>query len=219
MSDSHPDPSEAVVSIPLESLSELGMEALHGHCTEAGLRDFTELVCSNGGCILHVVTEEPLPAAELQGLPYVEWWEPIRASPDRAWSIGKLLHVDAGAEIGPAAEQGVAATEHSIEGDALTVSLVGDREDLAERVRDYEAAGASPTIERLAEYGGDADVLDGLTERQETVLREAHERGYFEVPREATTADVASALDLDDSTVSEHLQRAQRTILDDLLAE
>ncbi|AGN02406.1 Bacterio-opsin activator HTH domain-containing protein [Salinarchaeum sp. Harcht-Bsk1] len=218
--DDEPDLSEAVVSIPLDRLGELGMETLYERCTSAGLRDFSELVCSGGGCILHVVTEEPLPADELQALPYVAWWERLREPADGpATSIGKLLPAADASAVDSPAEHGVAPTEHAIADGRLAISLVGDRADLADRVREYERAGSTPTIERLGAYDGASAPLDALTERQETVLRAAHERGYFEVPRKTTTAEIADALDLDDSTVAEHLQRAQRSIVDDLLAE
>ena len=217
---SDPDLSEAVVSIPLDGLGDLGMETLYEHCAAAGLRGFSELVCSGDGCIVHVATDEPLPAAALRGLPYVDWWEPIRGGEDgRATSIGKLVPNAVSAAIDAPADHGIAATDHEVEGDRLSVSLVGDRTALAERVREYEAAGASPSVERLVAYDGEGDPLDSLTERQETVLRTAYARGYFEVPRETTTAEIAEALDLDDSTVAEHLQRAQRSIVEGLLGE
>jgi hypothetical protein len=219
-SDSQPDLSEAVVSIPLEELAELGMEDLYERCTAAGLRDFTELVCSGGGCILHVVTDEPVPADELRELPYVAWWERIRdGGEEPATSIGKLMPAAEPDAIDAPATHGVAPTEHDVTDGRFSVALVGDRSDLADRVREFEAAGASPTIERIGAFDGASAPLDAITERQQTVLRTAHEMGYFEVPREATTAEVADALDLDDSTVAEHLQRAQRSILDDLLGE
>lgn len=217
-SGSQPDLSEAVVSIPLEELADLGMEELYEQCAAAGLRDFTELVCSGGGCILHVTSDEPLPAEELRELPYVAWWERIRdGGEEPATSIGKLLPAAEPDAIDAPATHGVAPTDHEVTDGRFSVAMVGDRSDLADRVREFEAAGASPTIERLGAYDGASAPLDAITERQETVLRTAHDLGYFEVPREATTAEVADALDLDDSTVSEHLQRAQRSILDDLL--
>lgn len=37
--------------------------------------------------------------------------------------------------------------------------------------------------------------------------------GYFVVPEEVTTDEIATALDLDPSTVREHLQRAQKNLL------
>lgn len=213
------DVSEAVVTLPLDDLEDLGMEHLVATARAAGLRDFTELVCSSGGCVLHVVTDDPVPTAELEALPYVEWWESLREGPDAAASIGKLCQPQPAEELDPPADTGVAATDHEVRGDQLAISLVGDRGDVADRVRSYQAAGAHPTLERLADYRGGPDPLGALTERQEAVLREAHAQGYFEVPRQATTAEVAAALDLDDSTVAEHLQRAQRTIVDGLLGE
>lgn len=217
MSDPNPDVSEAVLSIPLPDMAEVGMAELLDRCRTAGLRDFSELVCSDGGCVMHVVTAEPLPGEEMGRLEYVEWWETIRVGPDGAAAIGKVMPPDDIEALGPAAEQGVAATDHGVEGDALTVSIVGDRGDIADRVRSYEDAGASPTIERLAGYDGERAPLDAITERQREVLEEAHRRGYFEVPRQTSTAEIAEALDLDDSTVAEHLQRAQRSLLDELL--
>lgn len=51
-------------------------------------------------------------------------------------------------------------------------------------------------------------LLDDLTDRQLEVLTLAVDRGYFSVPREVTLTDLASDLDLQKSTVGEHLQRA-----------
>ena len=41
----------------------------------------------------------------------------------------------------------------------------------------------------------------------------AYEMGYYEVPREVSTADVAAELGVDASTVTEHLQRAEHNLL------
>jgi predicted DNA binding protein len=58
-----------------------------------------------------------------------------------------------------------------------------------------------------------------LTERQLEVLQTAHEMGYFERPRGANASDVAAALDITPSTLTEHLLAAQRKLLDDVLEE
>ena len=50
-------------------------------------------------------------------------------------------------------------------------------------------------------------MLANLTDRQFEVLSLAVERGYFEVPRGATLADIASELDIEKSTASEHVRR------------
>lgn len=61
------------------------------------------------------------------------------------------------------------------------------------------------------------EVLPDLSERQSEALRVAHERGYYEVPRETTTADIADALGVQRRTAEEHLRRAELKTADALL--
>jgi hypothetical protein len=56
-----------------------------------------------------------------------------------------------------------------------------------------------------------------LTDRQREVLVTAYEMGYFERPRRANASEVAAALDIAQSTLSEHLVTAQRKLLTDIL--
>lgn len=73
----------------------------------------------------------------------------------------------------------------------------------------------SPTPERPRD-----DVLvdrGKLTARQLEVLETAHEMGYFERPRRSNATEVAAALDIDQSTFSEHLAAAESKLLADLL--
>ncbi len=58
----------------------------------------------------------------------------------------------------------------------------------------------------------DGDAL--LTDRQRRYLTEAHRRGYFEVPRGCTLGDIAETFDVDRSSVSETLRRANSRIVD-----
>lgn len=53
----------------------------------------------------------------------------------------------------------------------------------------------------------------GLPARQRAVLRAAVEAGYYEHPRATTHAEIASALDLAPSTVSEHLKKAEARLV------
>ena len=57
-----------------------------------------------------------------------------------------------------------------------------------------------------------------LTDRQRECLDVAWRMGYFEVPRDCTLADVADALDVDPSSVSETLRRGTARVLDGFLA-
>lgn len=54
-----------------------------------------------------------------------------------------------------------------------------------------------------------------LTEEQRQVLQTAYELGYFEIPRDASMADVAAALDLSSQAVSERLRRGYRQLVAD----
>ena len=56
-----------------------------------------------------------------------------------------------------------------------------------------------------------------LTDRQLEVLETAHEMGYFERPKGANASHIAAALDISQSTLTEHLVTAQRKLLDDIL--
>jgi HTH DNA binding domain len=61
-------------------------------------------------------------------------------------------------------------------------------------------------------------VFQGLTLPQRRALATAHSNGYFEVPRRMTTESLAKLMGIDKSTLSEHLRRAERRIVDDLLS-
>jgi predicted DNA binding protein len=41
--------------------------------------------------------------------------------------------------------------------------------------------------------------------------------GYYEVPKEVSADEIAAELNLDSSTVNEHLQRAERNLLEQIL--
>ncbi len=57
-----------------------------------------------------------------------------------------------------------------------------------------------------------------LTDRQEEVLRKAHEMGYFEHPKSANAGEVAEELGISTSTFTEHLAAAQRKLMKAILS-
>lgn len=57
-----------------------------------------------------------------------------------------------------------------------------------------------------------------LTDRQREVISVAAELGYFDVPRRATLSDVADEMNLEKSTVGEHLRRGMGHVAE-MLAE
>lgn len=80
--------------------------------------------------------------------------------------------------------------------------------------RDVEVAVRGIFEER--EY---ADVPDyGLTEPQRETLVAALEAGYFEIPREASLADLADRLDVSENAASERLRRAMAALVEATIA-
>ncbi|MFB6136985.1 MAG: helix-turn-helix domain-containing protein [Halobacteriaceae archaeon] len=206
---------EATIHIPHAELAAVGIEEFVAVCGEAGLRDISELSCESDGCLFTLTLAEPLPDGAFADLDYVEWHEALDTGGDAATYLCKVTvpGFDAAAPDGAAAS----STELGVDGDGIDVSLVGNQSAIADSVADYDDAGMAVLLRTLGDYTGPGDALDGLTGRQREVLETAHDRGYFEVPREASVEDVADACDLDPSTVAEHLQRAERNLVRDVL--
>lgn len=87
---------------------------------------------------------------------------------------------------------------------AASVRLSGDPEALV------EVADNVPDEIDVAVDTGDPDLL---TDRQRQVVETAVEMGFYDIPRQATTADIASELDAASSTVNELLRRAEDRII------
>ena len=59
-------------------------------------------------------------------------------------------------------------------------------------------------------------VLSGLSPRQRETLIVAHGRGYYAIPRETTTAEIADVLGIERRTAEEHLRRAENKLIESL---
>jgi predicted DNA binding protein len=95
----------------------------------------------------------------------------------------------------------------------LHMSVAGDPDNIR------EAAMMRPeTVDIQLEEteDGDVDMVDItslLTDRQQEVLAVAMEKGYYDIPREATNEDIAADLDCSTSTVGEHLRKIESRII------
>jgi PAS domain S-box-containing protein len=69
----------------------------------------------------------------------------------------------------------------------------------------------------LGEFALDAG--DRLTNRQASVLRTAHESGYYEWPRDRTAEEIADSLDIASSTLHQHLRAAENKLVSAFLSE
>lgn len=56
-----------------------------------------------------------------------------------------------------------------------------------------------------------------LSPQQHKALFTAYERGYYRIPRDATTAELANEMEIDRRTYEEHLRRAENKLIDALI--
>jgi hypothetical protein len=106
----------------------------------------------------------------------------------------------------------------SFDGGMLRVPLVADEKTITRLLNGMKHARVPF---RVADLGSprvsEESPLEDLTARQANILRTAYTMGYYDVPKRARVEDIARLFDLDKGTVGEHLQRAEKNILDCLL--
>lgn len=207
---------EATIHLSDADLAAFGIDDFVSLIRRAGVEQVTELQCQRPGCLLVVTVAEPISDAQIAEIDTVEWWEEIDRE-NGATYLCKLAVPAFDEGFRPHHETDVSHSEIESAGDGLDLTMVGKHEELSERIREYSAADAEPLLRMLGDYQGPSRALDTVTPRQREVLETAFEMGYFDVPRATTTAEIGAELDLDPSTVREHLRRAQRNLLSDIL--
>lgn len=204
---------QAVVNFDDHVIEEWGLEAFH----EVGILDAEILSCDGPRGILRLhVAEEP-EARRLDNTDVIEWWEQVsEAEPGyiylvEAGTTDPVNATDSGGERYPLAEH------VDVTGQGITLTLTGSQDRISNEVAAFEASGIDVTLKQLRGYRVEETVIDSLTDRQREILEVAFDRGYYDVPRSATTNEVAVEVELDDSTVSEHLRRAERNLIASVL--
>lgn len=208
---------EADVAVRQDALEGTGVGELLSLTQAAGLRDMEALTCGGSGAVVAVEVEERLPADRLEDLEVVDEWREAGSTGDAHAYIVEFSAESFPPKLAGAVDDLVGTCDPELAGEDVSMSLSGPQSAIADAVAAYESTGAPTELRSLSDYDGGSDPLDELTDRQREVLETAFELGYFDVPRAASTDDVAAALDIDDSTVAEHLQRAEHNLLAELL--
>jgi predicted DNA binding protein len=95
-------------------------------------------------------------------------------------------------------------------------------EDIEHQQRSFELVSVTETNEIIFPLGGSIlkySLQGKLTSEQLTIIETAYQCGYFEVPQQATAEDVAHELDISQSTLSEQLRNAQKSVWNVLFGE
>lgn len=93
----------------------------------------------------------------------------------------------------------------------MTLEVTVPQQTLSALGETLDKFGIQYTVERIQqEIDSDSSLL---TERQQWLLDEAIERGYYDTPRRTTLVDLAEEMDIAKSTCSEILHRAEERVL------
>ncbi|WP_458191145.1 helix-turn-helix domain-containing protein [Haladaptatus sp. NG-WS-4] len=91
--------------------------------------------------------------------------------------------------------------------------------DSVTRTHEYcQEHGIEFDIENIKEFNNQRSARFGLTKTQQNALQLAADRGYYSVPRESTTEELAEALNVCHQALSERLRRGHGTLVDHLLS-
>jgi len=204
---------EARVTIDETEYDAMGIEELVSLCSGAGQREFEELACHGNGAIVEVEVETLIDEAKLDTLEYVDHWERVTETDGAYLYVIGFTAPDLPEEIAEYADNLIGTCDPDIGEHGATMSLVGSQETIRGIVGEYGNSGVSPELRKLGEYDGPNRPMEELTDRQREIMQTAYEQGYYEVPRNASTGDIAAEVGVDPSTVAEHLQRAERNLL------
>jgi len=209
---------EANVSVNTAAFEAMGIEELIALGREAGIRDLEELACHGTGAIVQVEVDTRYDEERLTALEYVDQWEHVSETDDGHLYVIAFTAPELPESLAEEADELIGTCDPELEEREATMSLVGPQNSISSTIREYEAAGVSPDLDKLGSYDGQNQPLDELTDRQQEVIQTAYDMGFYEVPREVSTEEIANELELDPSTVAEHLQRAERNMLGQFLS-
>ncbi len=102
--------------------------------------------------------------------------------------------------------------------DKLVFSFIGEEESIRKMIDRAPFFGDITKVSVQEASFTASDLLRSLTDRQRELLIEAGRMGYYDYPRSANAEDVAKSMGLSISTVVEHLRKAEKRIMNQILS-
>ncbi len=109
-------------------------------------------------------------------------------------------------------------TPMGFSGDTLTMSVVGEDEELRKLMGIIDKIGTVKEMHVQPASFHQEDILAGLTERQREVLITAKRYGYYDYPRRMNAEELSKRVGVSKATVVEHLRKAEGRLMGALLA-
>lgn len=105
-----------------------------------------------------------------------------------------------------------------IEDGRVRFTFLGNESQIKDFLEKINALGIHYRVILLADANfSPISPLSQLTEKQQEVLLAAYKMGYYDIPRKITTEELGSKLGLGDSTVVEHIRKAEQRIFKQII--
>ena len=114
-------------------------------------------------------------------------------------------------------EEATVLDAHSGDGRWHLRLLFPDRESLSRTHEFCADHDIDIDVETIYEMDNERHGRFGLTEEQSEALTLAFERGYYEIPRDASVADLAEEMDISHQALSERFRRAHNNLIENTL--
>jgi hypothetical protein len=102
----------------------------------------------------------------------------------------------------------------------LKISFIGSERQMQDFFAKIGERGIHYKVTSLTDASFSPDSpLNKLTEKQRQALMAAHKFGYYDVPRKISSEELAKKLGVGDSTLVEHLRKAEKRLIDNVLKE
>jgi hypothetical protein len=99
----------------------------------------------------------------------------------------------------------------------IKISFLGSEEQVKNFMEKIDELGIRYRVVLLADANfSPISPLNRLTEKQREVLVAAYKLGYYEIPRKITSEELAKKLGIVDSTLVEHLRKAEQRLMTQL---
>lgn len=102
----------------------------------------------------------------------------------------------------------------------IKISFLGSESQVRDFLEKVDAAQIHYKVIMLTDANfSPSSPLNELTEKQREVLLAAFKHGYYDIPRRINTSQLSKKLGIGDSTLAEHLRKAERQLLVSLLSQ
>lgn len=208
--------------VPYSELGKLGLGDLFVRWRDRNARSLQIVHCSGPQGVGLLETTRPLAEKEFESHEAVSRIKQVCDRRNR-YEYTVVLEVKAFRKLLDACSEEAIITEDIFFWEqGLCITLIISQEAIEkgeEFANSMFEGGINCQIKKVIEYQGSSRPLDKLTERQQEAFRTAYEVGYFEVPREVTSDEIADELDVNNSTALELVRRAEQNLMSELLGE